>query len=56
YNRETKSRKTTLVREIIKELKLEVGIIIPEIKSHYRIGFKIVDISTGEEKVLASIY
>lgn len=49
--------KTTLVREIIKELKLEVGgIITPEIKSHYRIGFKIVDISTGEEKVLASIY
>lgn len=49
--------KTSLVMEIIKELKLDAGgIIAPEIRNKERVGFKIVDLSTGEEKILASIY
>jgi len=43
--------KTSLVMEIIKELKLDAGgIIAPEIRNKEREGFKIVDLSTGEEK------
>ena len=49
--------KTSLVMEIIKELKLDAGgIIAPEIRNKERVGFKIVDLSTGEEKILASVY
>jgi len=49
--------KTSLVKEIIRELKLDAGgIIAPEIRNKERVGFKIVDLSTGEEKILASIY
>jgi nucleoside-triphosphatase len=49
--------KTTLVMEIIKELKLDAGgIVTPEIRKQERVGFKVVDLATGEEGILASIY
>jgi len=48
--------KTTLVMEVIKELNLNVGgIITPEIRTNKREGFRIVDLSTGEEGILASV-
>ena len=55
-----KSGKTTLLMEIIKELKKRnytiAGITCPEvIKNNRRWGFKIIDLKTNKEGILASI-
>ena len=48
--------KTTLIKEIIKNYKGSFsGFITEEIRNKTRKGFKIVDVQTGEEGILASI-
>jgi nucleoside-triphosphatase len=49
--------KSTVVRKVIEKLKGKIaGIITPEIrKSGVRTGFKIIDLKTGKEEVLASV-
>ncbi|MFW5904062.1 MAG: nucleoside-triphosphatase [Candidatus Saliniplasma sp.] len=51
------SGKSTLVHEIIEEMELEVeGIRTPDIREgRRRVGFKIVDVSTSEEGILAHV-
>lgn len=50
--------KSTLIHELIQEMKHRriAGIVTPEIRKHrQRQGFKMVDLATGKETVLASV-
>ncbi len=49
--------KSTLVQEVIAALKAKsvAGIITPEIRDKGRTGFKIIDLASGEEEILASV-
>ncbi|MCD6403057.1 MAG: NTPase [Candidatus Aenigmarchaeota archaeon] len=55
------SGKSTLVKEIVEELKKHGwrigGILTPEVREHgYRLGFKVVDVASGNEAWLASVH
>ena len=52
-----RSGKSTLVSEVVKEMSIEAeGISTPDIrKNGKRVGFKLKDIKTGEEGVLAHV-
>ena len=49
--------KSTLVQDLIAALKAKsvAGIITPEIRDKGRTGFKIIDLASGEEEILASV-
>ena len=51
------SGKSYLIQELIKELKEKniAGIISPEIRDKERKGFKIIDLATKKEEILASV-